>query len=99
MLLTVAALLGIPATVPGREPEKPRNRASLQEQLESGLRATRPDEKEWLAHVVDMVVEEELPLSLVNAVYKWAVQQRRAYPFPYFKRGLTELAKKRGIEI
>ena len=73
--------------------------ASLQEELENGLRAWRPQEFAFIAVVVGMVEGGQLPLSLVKGTFKWAIRKHSNYPFPYFERALRLRAARRGIEI
>ena len=72
---------------------------SLREELVNGLRATRDDQKNFIDHIVTMVDEGKLPVSLVYASFRWARKRRSDYPFPYFKYAVRELAKRKRILI
>jgi hypothetical protein len=95
LLTTAMALLvaGRPAVAQTNEPARPASRplsrksADLQEMLESGLKARRPVEFEFIALVVRRVEEGRLPESLVRGTFFWA-RHKRPFPFPYFERGL-----------
>lgn len=73
----------------------------LKDQLEKGLKARRPAELAFIAHVVVLVETKKLPLPLVKSVFQWARKRgaKTNYPFPYFKRALRIRAKKLGIII
>ena len=75
------------------------NVANLQQQLESGLKARRPEEFAFIAKVVSLVEEDALPLDLVMSTFLWTRKNPKAkeYPFVYFQRALRERAKKLGI--
>lgn len=77
------------------------NVADLKQQLESGLKARRPQEFAFIATVVEMVSNDHLPLDLVMSTFIWTRQNPRAkeYPFVYFQRALRERAKKLGITV
>ena len=77
------------------------NVAGLQEQLETGLKARRPEEFVFIEKVVNMVSNDQLPLSLVKSTFQWTRQSPKArkYPFYYFQRALRERAKKLGITV
>jgi hypothetical protein len=71
----------------------------LKETLEKGLKARRPNEFQFIAHVVTHVEEGRIPLSLVNSTFLWSRRQQAHFPFPYFERGLRERAKRAGISF
>lgn len=74
--------------------------ADLQDQLEAGLKARRPVEFRFIARVVRMVRDEDLPLKLVLSTFQWARKKaRKDIPFPYFQRALKIRAAKLGIRI
>ncbi|HUG68079.1 MAG TPA: hypothetical protein VMM76_10015 [Pirellulaceae bacterium] len=77
------------------------NVADLKQQLESGLKARRPQEFAFIATVVEMVSNDHLPLDLVMSTFIWTRQnpQAKEYPFVYFQRALRERAKKLGITV
>lgn len=77
------------------------NVAGLKQQLESGLKARRPQEFAFIATVVEMVSNDHLPLDLVMSTFLWTRQnpQAKEYPFVYFQRALRERAKKLGITV
>ena len=71
----------------------------LLDQLKNGLRATRPNQEEFLQHLVAQVDQGAVPRSMVNTVYKWALQRNPRVPFPYFQVAMRELAKRRGVTL
>ena len=75
------------------------NPAALREMLLKGLKATRDDEKLFIAHVVQQVAVDELPVSFVYASYTYARKRRPDYPFPYFQHSLRTLCIRNKIEI
>ena len=77
------------------------NVADLHQQLKSGLKARRPLEFAFIAKVVTMVENNELPLDLVMSTFIWTRSnpQAREYPFVYFQQALRVRAKKLGITV
>ena len=72
--------------------------ADLQEQLETGLRARRPEEFAFLARVVQFVEQGQLPLKLVKETFLWA-RERDRYPYPYFERAIKIRAARIGVQL
>ena len=72
--------------------------ADLQTQLERKLRVYTPREKQFVADVVNLVQQDQLPLSLVTALMRWA-SPKRPYPFAYFEKALRLQAAKIGVSI
>ena len=72
--------------------------ADLQDQLEAGLQARRPQEFAFIARVVAMVSANRLPRSLVQSTFEWA-RRKQPYPFPYFQRALIIRAARIGIRV
>jgi hypothetical protein len=95
-MISLPALAQIGISQPATSPAKT---ATLRGQLVNGLKATRDEEREWLAQVVILVDEGELGRDLINAVFKWARRRHPSAPFPHFERGLRVLATKRGVEL
>ena len=73
--------------------------ADLKEQLEKGLRATRPDQAAFIDKIVKLVAQDRLPRRIVNASFSWARKRRPSYHFPFFERALRILAAREGIKI
>jgi hypothetical protein len=78
-----------------------QRRASLQDILETGLKARLPREFRFIRHIVQMVNDGDLPLELVMSTYHWARKKTRykQYAFPYFEQGLRIRAARQGIAI
>ena len=74
--------------------------ATLQQQLEKGLRLRRPNEFEYAERVATLVQRGQLPLKLVQGSFNYARRRdHRRYPFVYFQRVLDLRAKKIGVTI
>lgn len=73
--------------------------APLREQLKNGLRATRPEELQFVEKVVTFVEAGQLSIRTVNAAFDWARKRRPDYPFPYFERALRVLAAREGVNL
>lgn len=58
--------------------------------LNALLKTRRDEEKQFLAAVLLMVMEDKLPERLIETSYKWVVNKRpdTNYPFIYFERVL-----------
>ncbi len=105
LLLVPAALLPVPAVLAqqgssfngAEQMRSTRNVTPLIDQLRVGLRVNRDSQVEFLQLVVAKVEAGELPIAMVNVVYKWAISRNEKYPFPYFQYAMLELAKRRGI--
>ena len=72
--------------------------ATLKEQLESGLRARRPEEFAFINRVVTQVDNGQLPRSLVKGTFQWA-RRKKPYPYPFFERALKIRAARLGIAV
>jgi hypothetical protein len=72
---------------------------ALRELLVKGLKATRKNERAYIDHIVSLVVQNKLPLSLVYASFDYARKRRPSYPFPYFVFSVETLAKRKNIDI
>lgn len=100
------ALLALPCLlVPGRRPwaaaPKPKDGSSeptLQETLESGLKARRPEEFQFVRRVVAAVEQKRLPEPVVLSTFTWARKQRK-YPFQYFEQAIKLRASKFGVRL
>ena len=73
--------------------------ASLQDQLNAGLRARRPVEFKFIADAVKLVEQRKLPVRLVVESYDYARKKRTRHPFQYFQRVLAIRAPRLGIVI
>ena len=95
-------LLGVGTwTVLGEEPKAigdggVSTTLGLKGQLEKGLRARRPVEFKYLAEVVKMVEDGDLPRSLVDSSFL-AARKRKDKPLQYFQFVLQARASKVGI--
>jgi len=99
LLVVLVGLTGAPLTMPVAiaAPATPGG-PDLKDTLEKGLKARRPNEFAFIAHVVHKVEQGKLPLELVNSTFLWARRQPDV-PFPYFERGIRERAKRLGISL
>ncbi len=75
--------------------------ATLQDQLEKGLRARLPKEFAFVKTVVTMVDNKQLSTELVLSTFHWARKKAKykKYPFPYFEQALRVRAAKLGVPI
>ncbi len=76
-----------------------QNIATLEDQLNKGLRAATPEQKQFVQTVVMYVDQGKIPRAMVNLVYKWALERNESIPFPYFEYALRVLSKRRGVVI
>ncbi len=70
----------------------------LQDQLVVGLKVRRPVDLAFIARVVTLVEDDELPMALVLSTYQWA-RPKTPRPYPYFERGLRIRAARIGVAI
>ena len=73
-------------------------KANLQQTLEKGLQARRPEEFAFIREVVDLVEQGRLTDKLVRSTFQWA-RRRHTYPMPYFERALRIQARRLGVVI
>ncbi len=71
---------------------------TLKQQLQAGLLARTPHEREFIDQVVQKVNEGDLPRSLVDSTFLWA-RRKQPYPMPYFEQALRVRAKLAGIDL
>ncbi len=76
-----------------------QNIASLEDQLNKGLRAATPEQKQFVQTVVVYVDQGKIPRAMVNLVYKWSLERNETIPFPYFEYALRVLSKRRGVVL
>ncbi len=62
--------------------------ATLSDQLINQLRATRQDQRDYIAIVIEKVNAKKLDTRLIIAVKRYAMKRNPAFPFPYFERAL-----------
>lgn len=94
-MLPPQAIGQLPSTLVSQD----RRVATLNDQLVAGLRATRPEQKEFIAKVVRAVDEKRLDHQLVSAVFVWSRRRWPPMPFPYFERAMRIEAAKRGVAL
>ncbi|MCA9213674.1 MAG: hypothetical protein KDB27_11440 [Planctomycetales bacterium] len=74
--------------------------ATLQQQLEKGLRVRQPSEFEYVGRVAELVQQRRLPLKLVQGSFDYARRRgHRHYPFQYFRRVLELRAARIGVNL
>ena len=71
---------------------------NLQETLEKGLKARRPNEFAFLKRVSVLVEQQRLPRALVQSTFDWA-RHKRPFPYPYFERALKLRAARLGLSV
>lgn len=108
LVILVGSFLLFSATATAEDVERPRPAdrfpvaqilPSLQQELESGLEARRPEEFAFIARVVALVNGGQLRFFLVKLTFKWARTEHPEYPFPYFENALKKLAADEGVII
>lgn len=67
----------------------------LQQQLEKGLKARRPVEFAYIAQIVQMVENDQLPRELVDSTFVWAYK-KPSRRIQYFQFALRARAAKLG---
>lgn len=75
-----------------------RTEPTLQETLEKGLKARRPEDFAFIALVVGLVEEGVLSERLVRRTFLWARRKSRR-EMQYFERALVILAARQGIKL
>ncbi|MFV2068323.1 MAG: hypothetical protein ACC645_15240 [Pirellulales bacterium] len=75
-----------------------RKSIRLKEQLETGLKARRPEEFAFIGKVVRLVDAGILPRPVVDGTFLWARRKRR-HPFQYFERAIKVRAKRLRIKL
>lgn len=99
LLLVLLVLMLLPAGIVFAQGDNPDRAEELQEILDKGLKARLPEEFQFIARVVQLVEEKQLPESLVKSVFNWARKKNKRVPFPYFERAMRILAARYGVEI
>ena len=72
---------------------------TVQQTLEVGLKARRPQDFKFIARVVQLVQMGRLPIEMIETTFHWSRRQHARYPFPYFEHGLRVRAQRIGIAI
>lgn len=72
----------------------------FENQLNAVLKSRRPVEFEFVATVVKMLEDDQLPLDLVQSTFNWVRNKKDCrYPFVYFEKALRIRAAKLGIAV
>jgi len=71
---------------------------TLFDELSKGLKARRPEEFDFVRHVVHLVDDGHLPRSLVDSTFLWA-RGKPAHQIQYFEMGLKARAKQMGVSM
>jgi hypothetical protein len=98
LAFSAIVLLALATATPVRAEVDPDTGLDLQETLEKGLKARRPEEFQFIARVATLVDQGGLPEDLVKSTFIWARKQPR-HPFQYFERALIIRAAKLGIQL
>ena len=72
---------------------------TLQEMLEKGLKARRPEEFAFIQRIVTQVDQNTLSTPLVQSTFDWARRRQPHIPYPYFERALKIRAARLGIRV
>lgn len=73
--------------------------ATLKEILVNNLRATLPEQQQFLDAVVTKTNEGKLEKGLVFAVMRYSQRKNERFPFPFFERAMRHQATKRGVTL
>ncbi len=75
--------------------------ANLKDQLNSGLRARRPEEFRFIANIVQMTAQGRLPIKLVLSTFHYVRTKKKddKFPFIIFERVLRIRAAEIGIRL
>ncbi|NDC55072.1 MAG: hypothetical protein EBZ74_12600 [Planctomycetia bacterium] len=95
--LTLCSAAPLAATA--AEPAAAGSVVDLADRLKAGLRARQPDEFAFLDEVAARVRAGELPGTLVDSTFVWALKRQRKYPYPAFERALRIQAGRIGVEL
>jgi hypothetical protein len=103
LLLLVLGLLASQGVTSANDPAESsasvgKKSVDLQEMLETGLQARRPEEFAFLSRIVRMVEQGQLPEPLVRSTFAWA-RHKRPYPLPFFERAIKLRAARIGIAV
>jgi hypothetical protein len=94
-VVVLADAVWLPATATAQV--EPSEKVSLKDVLEKGLKVRFAEERLFVARVLRRVERNELPETLVKAVFKKARDRNPRFPFPYFKQMMIEVAKGQGV--
>lgn len=85
-------LLAVTLVVAQQSDQSTKQVASLQEQLEKGLRARRQIEFQFVARVVQLVNERRLSLEVVQGTFSFVTKKyrERKYLVPIFEQALRK---------
>lgn len=72
---------------------------TLQEVLVNNLRATLPEQQQFLNFVVQKSNDGKLDKGLVLALMRYSQRRNQQFPFPYFERAMRQQAAKRGVTL
>lgn len=72
---------------------------TLNEMLVNNLRATLPEQQEFLRNVVQKTEQGKLESGLVLAVMRYSQRRNERFPFPFFERAIRYQASKQGVAL
>ena len=78
---------------------EPKEQASLEERLKSGLKCRRSEEFDFVATVADRVNTGQIPEALVLQTMKWSVKKNSKFPFFYFQTVIFRQAEALGVDL
>jgi hypothetical protein len=71
----------------------------LQKQLETGLKARRDSDFQYIGQIVAKVENGTLPRKIVDQAFLYSRARSRDYPLIYFQITIKQLAKKAGVNL
>jgi hypothetical protein len=78
---------------------EPKEQASLEDRLNSGLKCRRQDEFAFVGQVAQRVQTGQIPEPLVLQTMQWSVKKNPRFPFFYFQFAVKKQAAALGVSL
>lgn len=101
-LATLPVALGgasLQAAAPKAAGSGASSKYTFQKQLETGLKARRDADFQYIANIVAKVENGTLPRKIVDQAFIYSRAKNPQYPLIYFQFTIRELAKKAGVTL
>ena len=102
-LVAAPLAFGLAAAAQGAAPKASGSGGSskynLQKQLETGLKARRDSDFQYIANIVGRVENGTLPRRIVDQAFLYSRARSPNYPLIYFQTTIKLLAKKAGVNL
>lgn len=79
--------------------QEPKEQASLEDRLNSGLKCRRQEEFTFVSLVSQRVETGQIPEPLVLQTMRWAVKKNGKFPFYYFEFAVRKQAEALGVSL